>query len=130
MSLRLEWDAEHETPQLLELALVDRFNTARQLLTIAEWDAAIYFFGYVAQMVLKTAYFRVHGNRLTDRVKEANNLARRSAQYLIPNTIEYESYHSLLFWAELLKAERRRLNRSLPAMIEMNLSAYIPKFYT
>ncbi|MBC7805940.1 MAG: hypothetical protein H7145_07295 [Akkermansiaceae bacterium] len=128
MSLRMEWEGEAETPQLLERALIDRFRSANELLAQGEWDVAIYQYGYVAEMVLKTAYFRVIGNNPADPVAAMLRPARNAGNRLslgIPD----ENYHSLRFWSELLRAERRQQNRPLPSVIEMYLIAYTRDLY-
>ena len=128
MSLRLEWEAETETPQLLELALIDRFNSANTLLAQSEWDAAIYLYGYVAEMVLKTAYFRIVGNNPADPVSAMLRPARNAGNRLIPGIAD-ESYHSLRFWSELLRAEWQQQNRPLAAITEMYLIEYSRVLY-
>ena len=128
MSLRSDWDSELETPQLLEVALIDRYEAAYEILPLAEWDATIYLFGYVAEMILKTAYFRVIGNSLADLVKPMLVPARNNGAALIPG-ISYESYHSLRFWSELLRAERNIQGRGLPAATENILIQYTNLLY-
>ncbi len=76
MPLRADWELETETPQLFELALVDRYETANQLLASGGWDAAIYFYGYVAELILKAAYFRFLGNNISDPIASMLNPAR------------------------------------------------------
>ncbi|GAB4459957.1 MAG: hypothetical protein OHK0029_23200 [Armatimonadaceae bacterium] len=128
MSLRVEWEGETETPQLLERALVDRFSAANALLAHGQWDTAIYLFGYVVEMVLKTAYFRAIRNSLFAPVGAMLRPARNAGNRLIPG-IPDENYHSLRFWSELLRAERRQQNRVLHPVTEMWLAEYTRVLY-
>ncbi len=129
MSLRVEWEQEGETPQLLELALEDRFKAAKELLARGEWDAAIYLFGYVAEMTLKVAYFLYIGNRSTDSVV-AMLAPARSEGVRLTLGIDHESYHSLRFWSELLQATRQEDNLALPSGIGADLVRHVAVLYS
>ena len=128
MPLRLEWDQEPETPQVVELALIDRYASAQQLMLVEEWDAAIYIFGYVAEMVLKTAYFRVRGNNPSDTVALMLSPAKTRGQQIIPD-IAHENYHSLDFWSALLRAERTQQQRPLLPAVEAQLISFTQTLY-
>ena len=128
MSLRSDWESELETPQLLEIALIDRYKSAYETLPLAEWDAAIYIFGYVAEMILKTAYFRVVGNSLAAPVKPMLSPARSRGEELIPG-VNHDSYHSLRFWSELLRAERSDQGRGLLTDTENSLIEHTNNLY-
>ena len=82
MSLRLEWVGETETPQLLELAMEDRYVTASALLARGEWDGAIYLLGYVGEIVLKTAYFRLRGESLASPISAMLFAARSHIPFI------------------------------------------------
>ena len=79
--------------------------------------AGMYLMGYSAEMLLKSAYFRFSGAQPTDRIAALLGPAQQTAQRLIPG-ISRETYHSLRFWALLLRAKRRQQNNPLPLAVD------------
>lgn len=75
--------------------------------------AGMYLLGYAAEMLLKSVYFRFGGAQLLDPVRFLLRPAQQIANILIPG-VEPEQYHSLRFWALLLRERRRRQNNPLP----------------
>ena len=58
-------------------------------------------------MLLKPAYFRFSGAQPGDRIATLLGPAQPTAQRLIPG-VPRETYHSLRFWALLLRAKWRQ----------------------
>jgi hypothetical protein len=86
---------------------------------------AIYLLGYHAEMTLKCAYFRLRGepaNFLVDR-KVLNTTAAR-ARALGVGTRD-ENFHSLLFWRDTLRAERRARGRPLQNQLDQELHHHV-----
>jgi hypothetical protein len=106
-----------ETLQDLELAAERRYREGVELIARGHPAGGIYLMGYVAEMVLKYAYFRYVGARPSDRVTPRLGPARARGRILIPGILD-ESYHSLEFWSRLLRAERQRDNRPLQPEID------------
>ena len=83
----------------------------------------VYLLGYVAEMILKVAYFRFIGAASDDLLKR---LFEQPAFLTDVNTsaVVTESYHSLKFWTELLLAARQQRERQLPSHITNALRHY------
>ena len=77
----------------------------------------VYLQGYVAEMLLKNAYFRFTGAMPSDLIQPRLGPALVRGRALIPN-IRHESYHSLRFWALLLREERRARHRPLASVLD------------
>ena len=97
-------------PQLLG-ASQRRFWDGFALATSSEAHAlgAVYLLGYVAEMLLKVAYYRIEGYPAYANVLAARQAARRQARLY---ALHRRSDHDLLYWAALV--ERRRRERGLP----------------
>jgi len=94
-----------------ELAALERFADANQLVRSGRRTGAIYVYGYVVEMLLKSAYFRILGSsdmqvltiadlRLAigeTPASMANQLGSRTAR----------NFHDLLAWMELILAYRK-----------------------
>ena len=61
-------------------------------------------------------------------VKDMNSTARQRGRNYIPRVPD-EFYHSILFWTELLRAERRAVSRPLPSVTEMYLAVFCRVVY-
>ncbi len=112
MSVRQTLQSDPETLQHLELAADARLEEARALLASGHTTASVYLAGYAAEMTLKTATFRVEGARPGDLVGPHLGPARARARKLIGD-IDDENFHSILFWALLLRATRKHKGQPL-----------------
>ncbi len=113
MPLRYRNESELETLQEMEFAAEDKYWEGIELLSSGRGGGGVYLLGYVAEMLLKIAYFRFIGARPADRVGAYLGPARNAGRLLIPG-IDREQYHSLRFWASLLFQRRRQEHRPLP----------------
>ncbi len=68
-------------------------------------------------MLLKTAYFRLKGAKLTDEIGTMLGAAKTAAKADIP-FIDFEHYHSLRFWAMLLQAQRNIQGIGFPLLLD------------
>jgi hypothetical protein len=117
MTLRFELEQCPETIQEFELAAQQKYDEALDLMVSGKGGAGIYLMGYVAEMLLKNAYFRFIGLRPADRIDESRRVpARRRGEALLGRG-SCEGYHSLRFWTLLLIHERGRTGRLLPIEI-------------
>jgi hypothetical protein len=96
----------------LLLAAEQRYFDAAELLARGRTTGAVYVAGFVAEMLLKHAAFRLRGAAPGAEVGPLFGPAMRWARKLIP-TIEPEGKHSLWFWAHFVRRTRRELGRSL-----------------
>lgn len=102
-----------------EVAAPEKYSAGLELITHPTQNyqgAGVYLLGYVAEMLLKSAYFRLIAgvsvsarNYVIDKARrdaagtEAKRLAR---QVGLTPPVEPESFHSLAFWAFLLRETR------------------------
>jgi len=94
-------------PQLLN-ASQHRYWDGFALATSGETRnvGAVYLLGYVAEMLLKVAYFRIEGFPRHGDVDHARSAARRQARLY---RLQRRNDHDLLYWRDLI--ERRRDER-------------------
>ena len=116
MALRSRLSVLPETVQEFDLAIAERYSEGQRLIIAGSASGGVYLLGYVAEMLLKNAYFRFTGARLSDEVGPRLGPAKaagrdRYGNGLIPN-IDHEAYHSLRFWAMLLQAKRTEQEQS------------------
>lgn len=120
LGLRSRLESQAETPRTVESAIEDRYYAAMELVIVAvsgsgSQDSGIYLLGYVAEMILKVGYFRLLAATGDAPLLEANIRdllppARARGRSLVP-PVGDESYHSILFWAALLRNEHTRQRR-------------------
>lgn len=115
MSMHDRLEEAPETVQDLEQAALDRLAEAKELVAAGQTTGAAYLAGYVAEMVLKMATFRINGHLPNDAVRPLLAPARHRAKAAYGDGLDHHNFHSVLFWALLLAADRRRLGR--PAAI-------------
>lgn len=117
MPLRHDLESQPETLQEMELAAEDKYWEGLELMVTGRGGGGIYLMGYVAEMLLKIAYFRFTDARPADHVPSRLGPARTAGNHLIPG-IGHENYHSLRFWALLLFETRNRYHKPLPSEVE------------
>lgn len=117
MPLRQRLEAVPETVQEVEGAAAQKFREGQSLIAAGYGGAGIYLLGYSAEMLLKNAYFRFTGASWADRIQPRLGLALTAGRILIP-LVPHEGYHSLRFWALLLRETRRRQGKALPLLLD------------
>lgn len=117
MPLRQRLEAIPETIQEFEFAAREKAQEGRALISAGYNGAGIYLLGFSAEMLLKTAYFRCTGAGWFDRIQPRLGLALTAARILVPY-VPHESYHSLRFWASLLRETRRHRHKALPPLLD------------
>lgn len=122
MTLRRRLEAVPETVQEFDSASVQKYREGEVLIAGGYPGAGIYLLGYSAEMLLKNAYFRLTGATVIDRVQPRLAPALAAGRLYIP-AIPHESYHSLRFWALLLREVRRRQHRPLPTLADASFTA-------
>lgn len=113
MSLRRFVEAHPATVSEMERAAERRYYEGLELLIAGRTPGGVYLLGYVAECLLKCAYFRLRGVKSTELVKSLLAPARANAKQLFSAPLDHEGFHSIQFWATLLRAERRRRDRPL-----------------
>lgn len=84
-------------------------------------SGAVYLLGYSVEMALKCAYFRFLGLRISDPITKAELSTARAKAKLLGVVVDAESFHSVLFWCDLLRAERLAANKPLPLHVDQRL---------
>ncbi len=103
-----------DTPGKLEAAARGRFQEARLLQAQGHWLGAVYLYGYVIEMTLKSAYYRVIG--LTSATLIDYRHHRKPAEVAIADLPDLPRHqigkqpagHHLVGWATLLHDTRSR----------------------
>lgn len=122
MTLRRRLEAVPETVQEFDFASAQKHREGVALIAAGHPGGGIYLLGYSAEMLLKNAYFRFTGASVVDRVQPRLAPALAAGRLYIP-AIPHESYHSLQFWALLLREVRRRQRRPLPPLVDAPFTA-------
>ena len=99
--------AKDETIQDLESAARARLFDAQALEAAGRAGGAIYLAGYVAEITLKAACFRLGGHTPSTLVQPLLFTYKNRGVLTLP-AVPYESGHSLPFWALMLEADHRR----------------------
>ncbi len=128
MLLRQLLECTPETVQGLVLAADERYWEGYELLLAGRSFASIYLWGYVAEMLLKSAALRFDGAQPSELVGPRLGPAKTKAKELIGD-IDPENYHSLVFWALLLRELRRRKNQAFHPSIGKELSNRAKRLY-
>ncbi len=120
MALR---DLNERTPETIlefQAAAEDRYWEAFALMTEGYHAAGIYLAGYVAEILLKSAYFALIGQPLTADVWPLLAPAWNVGCGYFPASFSPNNrdYHNLDFWARLLRERRRRTGSALPWHLE------------
>jgi hypothetical protein len=128
MALRFRLSTIPETLQDFELSARQKYWAGLELMASGHEATGVYVLGYVAEMLLKNACFRFDGGRPGDPVGPYMGPARRWMGVYYP-LIDSEAYHSVWFWAVLLRHKRRRAGRSLDVGIDQALLHHVRHVY-
>ena len=122
MTLRRRLESVPETVQEFDFSSRQKYREGTTLVAAGHLGAGIYLLGYSAEMLLKNAYFRFTGASAVDRVQPRLAPALAAGRLYNP-AVSHESYHSLRFWALLLRETRRRERRPLPPLVDASFTA-------
>lgn len=129
MLLRNRLAVVSETIQEFEQAAEEMYQEGKFLLHKSNHqNSGIYLIGYAAEMWLKCAYFRLMGATLMDLIAPRLGPARTRGSGLTP-PVDYESYHSLLFWARLIEVERSASSKPALSSIAPDFSHCVQLLY-
>ena len=97
-------------------AAEERFIDAQDLLARGNGTGALYLCGYVAEMLLKSSVFLTDGAKPAEQVYPRLAPVKNWARRFLPH-VPFTSYHSLLFWSEVLLRKRLDVGNELsPAL--------------
>lgn len=131
MPLRSLNETADETILEFQSAAEDRYWEAISLMTNGYLAGGIYLIGYVAEMLLKSAYFAFCGERLTTLVWPLMAPAWAAGVGYFPGSFSSSNrdYHNLDFWTRLLREERRRQGVALPWHMDAEYLDYTRRLY-
>ena len=114
--LRIEQPGFVTTLQAVALASEEKLAEGQFLIANGFWSGGVYQLGYVAEMLLKSAFIRVAHPRARPGYNVGNALreAQTIGDVLIP-AVDRDGYHSTRFWAMLIEATQRGQGRELTA---------------
>jgi hypothetical protein len=94
------------TTRDFRLAARQRFEEAKRSAAVGDRLIGVYLCGYAAEMLLKAAYFRFIGKKLTDPIN-MNDMRLAKGRANTPGIAWGRNFHDLPSWKELLIEERR-----------------------
>src|SRR5438128_990093 len=109
------------------LAASARYQEAYVLATHEHRLAAIYLWGYCAEMLLKAAYFRLQGWHLDQPISLSD---LQQAKYYSTHALLFAwpgNLHYLPGWKNLLAEERRRQGKRYSRSFERSLHAHVKR---
>lgn len=102
-----------------------RFQEAQRLFLGGERLGAVYLSGYVAEMILKAAYFRLRGWLPSDPITLGHlHFARSYAQHTL-RIVGPNNLHDLTGWLNLLIAQRNQQQMAYPHRLHRGLSTRV-----
>lgn len=127
--LRSRLATRPETISDFTLAAQQKYWEGMELALAGRRGAAIYLMGYAAEMFLKIAAFRFDGATLADEIGPRLAPAATWMRNQFPGIVPPESYHSLLFWMEYLRAKRNNGGHPLNGDLEEELVRRVRRLY-
>lgn len=121
---------QFDTIQEYEQAKDDRFWDGAALDVCGHRSGSVYTFGYSVEIALKSAYFRVIKHPIYKDIKRNPELIQ--AEVLAKKlglATKVESFHSVLFWADLLRAHRRSVGNPFDPSFETALVHHVQVIY-
>jgi hypothetical protein len=84
---------------------------------------SVYLLGYAVEMALKCAYFRLVGLRVSDPIARGELRTAEARARVLGVATPPESFHSVRFWCDLLRAHRSATRNPLATPLEQRLVA-------
>jgi len=120
----------HDSIQEFEGARHDRMWDGMTLWLEGHTDSAagaVYLLGYCVEVALKCAYFRVLGLQISDPITALELRAAQAKAVAYGITARTEAYHSVQFWCDLLREQRRAIGLPFESIFEQQLIDEVPK---
>ena len=103
MPIRPLFSGRDESIEGFEAAAENMYEAGFNLMASAQSGQGVYLMGYVAEMLLKSAYFRLRGFADPQIIMMSD---LRDAVHRHHLTLPTEKYHDLELWAQLIIKER------------------------
>lgn len=127
MSLVDRVDAGGHSIRRFRAAARMRYQEGLRLANNERLLGSVYLWGYVAEMLLKGAYFRLVGFGDNDVIQVADMYVARNRALNVFGVSWPGNLHDLSGWSALLIEEHDLLGRPLRADLRMNLNAHISR---
>ena len=122
MPIRSQVQTATETILGFEAAAEEKYEDGFSLMASPSPGNGVYLMGYVAEMLLKAAYFRFQGLPDADPLTFHHlKQARQDAKNLYGVTADDDHFHGVDFWGELVTQARRHKNLPLSLSVEQEL---------
>lgn len=115
--------------QEYEQAMSDRLWDGMSLWATSRDPGAVYMLGYVAEIAIKCAYFRVSGFTIVQPIGHPELRTAQARAQVLGVTAPREGYHSIRFWRDLLIEHRHAAGRPLAAATERELIVAVNAVY-
>src|SRR5437660_8473472 len=119
----------HHSVLAFRAAAGARHREAIRLAVSGHRLGAIYLYGYVAEMLLKAAYFRLRGWGPHTPITHSDMTAARSRAITAYHLAWLDRLHDLTGWARLLAQGRRVLGRPFPRTLRNQFQARVNLVY-
>ncbi len=113
MPIRQQLQSTSETIQGFEAAAEEKYEDGFNLMAYASPGNGIYLMGYAAEMLLKSAYFRVAGLGIHTPITKSHLTQAKTDAANLGVLASAEHFHSLAFWSELIIKKRVQQSRGL-----------------
>ncbi len=111
-----------ETIASFEAAAEEKYEDGFNLMASASPGNGIYLMGYAAEMLLKSAYFRILGLAEVTPITWQHLTRARSDAATLGVTASDEHFHNVEFWGELVIKKRTQQARGLSPALETELA--------
>lgn len=103
-----------ETIAIFESTAEEKYEDGFNLLSYVSPGNGIYLMGYAAEMLLKSAYFRIIGLSETTPITRQHLRDARSEAARLSVGASDEQFHNVEFWGEIVIKKRIQQARGLP----------------
>ena len=107
-----------------ELVAQEKYEAGFNLLTVGMLSDAVYLMGFTADMLLKSAYFRLCQFQGQQPVTSSDLQNAKNEAKTLGVKADREGYHGLEFWSEMIVKKRRQFV-PLDAAFEIELQRHI-----
>jgi len=123
MPIRSLIQSAPETIQGFEAAAEEKYEDGFNLLASDSPGSGVYLMGYAAEMLLKSAYFRIAGLGVNTPITRQELAQARAEATRLGVSTDAEHFHNVAFWSELIIKKRLQQSRglALPLTTELDL---------
>lgn len=121
MPIRLSFSGQDESIEGFEAAAENKYEAGFNLMASAQSGEGVNVIGYVAELLLKSSYFRIIGFADTAPITRQHLRDARSEAASLGVVSPDEQFHNVEFWGEIVIKKRVQQGRSLPSAFQLQL---------